>query len=186
MTTSLVGLAGSARSGKDTAGQGLVTLGWQRRAFADAVKNLLYQMDPVVMSPMSRAIKMPLQEAVDFHGWESVKKADPAVRRYLQRLGTEAGRGILGESVWVDALFDDADAWGPTIITDVRFPNEAEAIRERGGLVVEVVRPGQTLIAEAGHSSETALAEWAFDATLVNDGTEETLRQQLRDLTQSR
>jgi len=82
-------------------------------------------------------------------------------RKILQLLGTEAGRQIIHPNIWVNALFADYedvkinnntlltsnppqqgfDLIKPNwIITDVRFPNEAQAIKDRGGIVIRVDR----------------------------------------------
>tara|TARA_R100000951_G_scaffold10686_3_gene9018 strand:- start:16608 stop:17540 length:933 start_codon:yes stop_codon:yes gene_type:complete len=70
-------------------------------------------------------------------------------RKLMQLLGTEGGRDILHPNIWVNALFADYKATGgysdgphyPNwIITDVRFPNEAQAIKDRGGIVIRVER----------------------------------------------
>lgn len=166
----LIGFAGAARSGKDTAADVLLSAGWQRKAFADKVKDMLYALDPLMIETNYAEGVTSLRYEVDGYGWETTKDCYPEVRQYLQRLGTEGGRAALGENVWVDALLRDFENWGPTVITDVRFPNEADAIRERGGLVLLVERPGQDPIAEADHASENALAGYAFDAVICNDG----------------
>ncbi|MGW2419791.1 deoxynucleotide monophosphate kinase family protein [Streptomyces sp. NPDC001709] len=171
MTIPLIGLAGAARSGKDSAAQALLDAGWSRRAFADKVRDILYAMNPVLDEPSYSDGFTTLRYEVDQYGWDAAKETYPEVRRYLQRLGTEGGRGVLGENVWVDALFRDFTTWGATVITDVRFPNEAEAIRAHGGLVVAIERPGQEPIREAGHVSENALAGYLFDDVIRNDGT---------------
>jgi len=76
------------------------------------------------------------------------------VRTFLQKLGTEAMREGLHTNVWVNALFADykdvyIGDWGQGnhmyekpkwIITDMRFPNELEAIVERKGITIRVVR----------------------------------------------
>lgn len=81
-----------------------------------------------------------------------------SVRGFLQKLGTEVGRS-LHPNLWINALFSDyvpmrrkymrddveeySDEHPYWIITDVRFPNEVESIKHRGGLVLRVFRPGQ-------------------------------------------
>jgi hypothetical protein len=182
MNAPLIGLAGAARSGKDSAGQALMNLGWTPRAFADKVREALYALNPVLIEPNYAEGVTSLRYEVDHYGWEGVKEMYPEVRSYLQRLGTEGGRENLGESVWVDGLFRDYETWGPTVITDVRFPNEANAIRKRGGLVVRIERPGMKPIREAGHSSENALAGYLYDDVILNDGTVEQLRDRVMQL----
>lgn len=70
-------------------------------------------------------------------------------RKLLQLLGTECGRQIIHPNIWVNALFadfeDNKSDWlseinSKWIITDVRFPNEAQAIKDRGGIVIRVNR----------------------------------------------
>ncbi|MFK0099210.1 hypothetical protein [Streptomyces sp. NPDC091040] len=168
MTTPLIGLAGAARSGKDTAAQPLLESGWTRRAFADKVRDMLYAFDPYVLDTQNEVWNVSV--AVDRYGWDGAKEQLPEIRTYLQELGTEGARAVLGEDVWVDALFRDYATWGPTVITDVRFPNEADAIRARGGLVIAIQRPGQELIPDAEHVSETALRGYLFDDVILNDG----------------
>ncbi|MEU7643324.1 hypothetical protein [Streptomyces huasconensis] len=185
MTIPLIGLAGAARSGKDTAASFLTKDGWQRRAFADLVREMLYQLNPWLPDDEVDG-SFQLAGEVDRFGWEQVKKEYPVVREYLQRCGTEAGRQVLGPDVWVDTLFRGFETWErPTVITDVRFPNEAEAIKKRRGLVVQVVRPDEAPIPESQHVSERALDDWPFDATVLNDGSEVQLGVRLRSLASS-
>jgi hypothetical protein len=107
------------------------------------------------------------------------------VRDFLQKLGTDAIRDSLHENTWVNATMADYTPtqvqWsdgpmggykdGPMpnwIITDTRFPNEAEAIKKAGGIVVRINRPGVQPINP--HPSETSLDDWNFDAVINNDG----------------
>ena len=117
-------------------------------------------------------------------------------RKLLQLLGTEAGRHIIHPNIWVNALFADyvCDDCGqqecPTdeedtgqmihrsfpdwIITDVRFPNEAEAIKDRGGILIRINRPqyldNGLVIRKDEHLSETALDDYdEFDYVINND-----------------
>lgn len=81
-----------------------------------------------------------------------------SVRGFLQKLGTEVGRQLHPE-LWVNALFSDyktqhnkvsdedteeyVDELPNWIITDVRFPNEVNSIKQRGGIIIRVFRPGK-------------------------------------------
>jgi hypothetical protein len=171
----LLGLAAVARSGKDEAAKALIADGWQRRAFADRLRQMLYALNPLMPSGYR------LQHLVNAYGWEYAK-VEPEVRALLQRLGTDAGRQVLGEDVWVDAALRDLPDDQHVVFTDCRFRNEADAIRERGGLVVQIVRPGVDAV--NGHISERALVEsgFRFDAVLVNDGSIEQLHASIRRL----
>lgn len=118
------------------------------------------------------------------------------VRDFLQKLGTDGLREGLHTNVWVNALMADYHpdghrtsiapdimrVSGPSkwVITDTRFPNEAEAVKKAGGITVRVERPGVTAI--NAHPSETALDNWTFDYVIVNDGTEKELLDKIYNL----
>lgn len=176
----LIGLSGYARSGKDAAATFLVARGFKRIALADTLRDILYTTDPFVPSHDIRNIHTPvyvtrLSALVDEVGWDKAK-SNPEVRRLLQVLGTEAGRNILGEDVWVNhalGSYDNSDV----VVTDVRFRNEAEFIRSKGGLVVRIERPGVGPVND--HSSDNGLLGYHFDTTIVNDGRLNDLRESI-------
>ena len=162
-----VGLAGFARSGKDSVGAVLVANGFVRRSFAAPMRVVLARLNPLVESVNG---VMPLMDALYlFGGWEGLKVRAPGVRGLLQRLGTDVGRDLFGEGFWVDQAFRGLESGVSYVFTDVRFPNEVEAVRARGGVVWNVVRPGVGAV--NGHVSELALDGVVFDATVVNDGS---------------
>lgn len=111
------------------------------------------------------------------------------VRSFLQKLGVEAIRDGLHPNTWENALFADylcthdgdltEDYYYPKwVITDCRFPNEAKAIKDRGGIVVRIERDyGSDVLTDTQlHPSETALDDWKFDYTIDNiDGINELI-----------
>lgn len=92
-------------------------------------------------------------------------------RKAYQLFGTEFGREIIKDSLWTDIAPKEGVIW-----TDVRFPNEANAICDNNGKIVRVLRPGQETIGESGHSSEAGIGDVEVFATIVNDGTLQDLR----------
>src|SRR5690606_4016638 len=86
---------------------------------------------------------------------------------------------ILGGDIWVDATMNALDVERDYVITDCRFPNEAQAINRAGGLVVRVQRPGNGPAND--HPSETALDDYQFDGVINNDGTLEDLATRVED-----
>ena len=156
----VIGLSGYARAGKDTVAKIICEYGFEQRSFADPLRAMLAALDPKLGSHRR------VSDLLGFHDWESAK-SDPEVRQLLQRLGTEAGRNVLGENIWIDALFRSPSS-GRLVVPSVRFPNEAEAIRSRGGIVVRVTRPDHGPVNR--HGSETALDDFDFDAHVLNDG----------------
>jgi hypothetical protein len=154
----LVGVSGYAGSGKDTVGRILSDeYGFTRVAFADKLKELALVLNPRVAEAVA-----------ELDGWTEAKKL-AYVREYLQLLGSSA-RDILFSSVWIEAAMRDLDIdANHYVFTDVRFHNEADAIRERGGLVIRVTRPNIAPVNR--HISEVALDHYKFDAYIENDGT---------------
>jgi len=170
----LIGLCGYAGSGKDCAAEALTAIGWQRVAFADAVRDVALAIDPIVDSDDRR-----LHDIISIGGWAMAKQYRE-VRRLLQAIGTEAGRKILGANVWVDTAMRNVN--GDTVFTDVRFPNEVAAIRERGGVIVRICRPGVGPV--NNHPSETAIDDIAPDYAIANDGVVEHLHASLLSIAQ--
>ena len=176
-----VGFSGYARAGKDTAVQGLQMNGFHRVAFADALRDMLLALDPILGSAPDGNIQR-LSDALRSHDWDTVKTTYPEVRPLLQRLGTEAGRNVLGEDTWVNAAFQ-RNPHPAVAISDCRFPNEAAAIKARHGIVIRIERPG---VGPANdHPSETALDGWDFDAVIYNDKTPADLRARVYALVRS-
>jgi ABC-type dipeptide/oligopeptide/nickel transport system ATPase component len=121
-----------------------------------------------------------------------------SVREFLQKLGTEAMREGLHTNVWVNALFSDYvavvkewDEFGNDtvveypnwIITDMRFPNEMEAVVKRNGITIRVTRPVKKSKNTARlHPSETSLDKAEFDYEIINDGTMEELVKKVREI----
>lgn len=178
----LIGLAGKARTGKDTAAGFLVARGWTRLAFADEVKAMALDIDPIV-DEWGGPIR--LSTVVKNHGWENAK-AVPEVRRFLQRLGTEGIRSRDPE-FWVrTAMARSALSESAVVFTDVRFANEADAIRAAGGTIIYVMRPSAAdLDGDQGdHASECI--DFPVDLVLVNDGDLDQLEQRLTQIVASR
>ena len=94
-------------------------------------------------------------------GWQPM-----TVRDFLQKLGTDAMRNGLHDNVWVNALMADYDEDSNWVVTDTRFPNEAMAIKEKGGIIIRIDRPGVKPIND--HPSEVALNGWNFDYKIAN------------------
>ncbi|WP_432078698.1 hypothetical protein [Streptomyces sp. YPW6] len=182
----LVGLAGFARSGKDSAAEALVEGGWRRDAFADRLKDFLLRQNPLVPAHPD-APPYRLVNLIAAYGWEGAKEKFPEVRRLLHTTGSDAGRVTLGEDVWVNALFNDYEPEREAlVVSDVRFPNEARAVQALGGVVVWIDRPGVGPAKDAHgatYASEVALKNWSFDAVLRNDGDLDDLRSRLLGVT---
>lgn len=191
--TRLIGLTGLAGAGKDEAAKALVEDGWKREAFADRMRTAILALDPwvdVKGDPNGDLYAERLSDIVDALGWDTAKREFPEVRRLLQKFGTEAGRDIHGLDCWVDLVItpwrdpsqnvDRVDL----VVTDVRFENEAQAIREAGGVVVRITRPGLDRL-PGGHASEAGFPERLVNWTIFNDGPIEKLHAAIRYIARS-
>jgi dephospho-CoA kinase len=147
-----IGLIGLAGSGKDTAAKALYNLGYTRAAFADELKFL----------------------ARGF-GWRGEK--DERGRALLQDLGMAARRH--DPYHWIAYIERWTGHKNQVVYTDVRFQNEADYIRSKGGIIVRIVRPGQSA---ENHESELNQSAVAADIEIVNDGTIEDLHNKIKQL----
>lgn len=167
----IIGLSGVARSGKDTVADHLVeNYGFRKVSFADPIREALYRLNPEIDVD---GYDMRLKAAVDLMGWEQLKDISTGVRGLMQRMGTEVGREMFGENIWVDTALKSIAPGEKIVITDVRFPNEADAIQATGGKLWRVERSGVGPANE--HASESALDHYEFPTKLANDGTLEDL-----------
>lgn len=112
------------------------------------------------------------------------------VRDFLQKLGTDALRDGLHKNAWVNALMSDyvgmydldtdRTTYPNWIITDTRFPNEAQAIKQANGVIIRVERPGVKPIND--HPSEVSLDKWKFDHVIENKGSIEDLSKKIKEV----
>lgn len=183
----IVGLTGFAGSGKDAFAKYLIATGdFVRIGFADAVKEMALVLDPLLyvgdMSTHPFGYSY-LSNIVMANGWDKAKQIK-TVREYLQILGTEAGRNILGENVWVNAAGEKAqlilDQGYNVVITDVRFKNEELYIKNSGGILVGIKRPNVGAVND--HISDVGIDSLSPDIVINNDGTLEDLKIKAREL----
>jgi hypothetical protein len=166
----LIGIAGVARSGKDTAAQHLVSHhGFQAYAFADPLRDGL--MHILNLSPC------------DFDGAQKelpLPWLGRSPRQLMQSLGTEWGRNNVHPELWLllaeqnlDLLARTHDETRGFVVSDVRFENEADFIRKRGGVVIHMERIAALTVNQ--HSSENGVVRAPGDIWLPNDGPFEEL-----------
>lgn len=165
----ILGITGLAQSGKDTCASYLIdAYGFQRKAFADKVKEFSY------------LINSELREAVDAVGWEATKKI-PTYRRFLQDVGHNA-RLTFDSNFWVDQAlgYHDStlyDGNNKFVVSDARYSNEFDRVWWLGGKMVRVTRPGLGMV--NNHVTETQHLLIPVDYEVINDGSLEKLYRQL-------
>lgn len=175
----LIGLMGKKRTGKDTFAAVLVEKhGYERVALADPLREAALALDPIMGTfPLNangivRVREWRLSDVIDELGWEKAKDYVPEVRRTLQRLGTESIRS-LDDQFWIRTAFARInalrEAGTPVVVTDVRYPNEADAIRDAGGYLARIVRD---LPADGDeHASEKSLDDYHENLRIPNNGS---------------
>lgn len=178
--STVIGIMGRKRAGKNEFADALVRSSSSESvhvfAFADAIRDIMYAVDPIIGISDGEFIRYAT--VVDEHGYEAAKEY-PEFRQFAQRLGTEGGRAVFGENVWVDLVMrkvaelpDDA----LVLIPDVRFPNEYDAIKGTGGYVVRVDRPSLVEDEHDAHASETEWLGLEPDTVVRNEGALSDLR----------
>jgi hypothetical protein len=168
----VIGFAGKAGSGKDSAGDAIESSGIRvkRESFAEPIRKMI------------KCLGIDVDKIYKEHG--GVGKNDPipefggkSLRFMLQTLGTDWGRNMISDSIWLDIVRrnvqkNKANGYF-TVITDVRFDNEAEAIRQMGGVIIQVEALGSSIGATSkeefrSHASEAQISRNLVDFTLVN------------------
>lgn len=189
----IIGLTGYAGSGKDAAAKTLLDRGFVRVSFADNVREALLRLDPFIPVGESdfefdgggrrgtmQLVTRRLSEILEDMDYQVAKESYPEIRRLLQRLGTDVVRQMFGDDVWVKAGFAQMEPDWFYVITDVRFPNEGEAIRDAGGEVWRIIRPGVGPLND--HPSETLVDSVTVDRIIHNDGSLEDLEERVLEL----
>lgn len=162
----IIGLYSSvAGSGKSTVARMLSSRGFNRVSFADTLKGMVYSM--------LIDLGMSTKEAFEVITEDKSRKIEAIGvdgRHLLRTLGTEWGRQCIHPELWLKCWEAQVAGVPKAVADDVRFPNEAELVRSKGGLLWRIVRPDHQNN-DGEHASEGALDDFEFDRTIVNDGT---------------
>lgn len=161
----IIGFCGYKEHGKDSAAAVLASVkGFVLMSFASPIKLML--MEGLGLS--REQVYGSTKEVVD-------PRYGVTPRHMMQTLGTEWGRRCISNDVWVTAAIEGAKnllAEGESVaITDVRFPNEADAIRAAGGQIWAVLRPGHAIDTSHESESHTAHLIQGADELIFNSGT---------------
>ena len=177
----IIGLTGYAGTGKDTVRELLCTNhGFEGMAFADPIRMMLREL--LLSNGITDAWMQDrqLKEAV-------IPALGVSYRHMAQTLGTEWGRS-LHTDFWTrtaGAYIDDANQQPGTfnasfVVSDVRFANEAQWVRERGGVIWRVERSAAVPV--RAHASEAEIYHIHADAVVDNNGSIDALQLQVSQL----
>jgi hypothetical protein len=180
----LIAISGAIGSGKSAIAEHLAARGFAVVAFADALREEIMARLPLTLKALH-----DLQAPAGGHvcccrSWpladclrQMLYRTKPlGVRELLQEYGSDVRRAD-DPDYWVKRWAQSVSSIAAgrpvgechVVAPDCRFPNEARTVREMGGALWKVERPGY---AGSGHVGETALAHWFdYDAVIVNDGT---------------
>lgn len=165
----IIAISGKYQSGKDTLARYLLEAlpGFAPKMFAEKLKLVVSILTGVPVAEMSTTDGKQ----------RYLREWGMTVGEMLQRIGTDGVRNRVHRDAWVLATFAYYTPASNWIITDCRFPNEADAVKSRGGIIVRVNRTARELGGrDPKHESETALdAYQGFDFIFQNDGTLESL-----------
>jgi hypothetical protein len=185
----LIGLHGPKQSGKDATYRAIkeikddTTTGVVRDAFADRLKlsaARCFKPDATLEEALEWANRIK-QDEFTIEVWYGGTDDYEVVtgREFLQHYGTEAHREVFADDFWIEAVIPNPNALAfgredlvdgdILVITDVRFPNEAEAIRDAGGEVWKIYRPEAENTGDT-HASEVPLPDELIDRVIDNSG----------------
>jgi hypothetical protein len=178
----LIGLGGLKRSGKDTLAEhwsdrwGYVVMG-----MSDPLLNMALALNPLIPVPGRESKYGREDEPTTYQrlstlvarlGYVGAKEI-PEVRAFLQRLGTDVGREMIDQDLWVKqaeaAIQKHWDEGRAVVLTGIRFPNEVELVRRLAGRTLYLTRG--SLSADDSHTSETSVGSADFEWSLENDFT---------------
>lgn len=179
----IIGIIGSARVGKDT--------------FATMLAEEMFDVAKIrfILMAYATELKKRLQSDFDLSYeqlWGSDKEKPDyrykkkgfkdsywTPREIMQFVGTDCYRSV-DDLFWVKLLFRviNDNEYKHVIITDIRFPEEADPISERGGYLIKVTsKRDLETINGSSHSSETSMNDYTnIDFHVRNDGSLDDLR----------
>ena len=183
----LIGLCGFIGSGKGLFADTLVERhGFVKESFANGVKDAtatVFGWDRKMLEGDTDISRVWREKPDQFWSKKFGKEFSP--RLALQLMGTEAGRGVFHEDLWIYSLERRLQEDKDYVIADVRFPNEIKAIQEMGGKVVRIkrgpnpewyytaldynMRASSVKPDDSIHSSEWAWIGTALDAIVDNN-----------------
>jgi hypothetical protein len=196
----IVGLLGFIGSGKGTAGEILVDMGFEQLSFASGVKDVaavMFDWPRELLEGDTNESRSWREQPDEF--WSNQLNKEFTPRLALQLMGTEVGRQVFHEDFWVNRLEKTMDRNKNYVITDVRFRNEQRFVRKFAGVLIAVERgipphwydlacqansgspkEEEWMLTQSGvHESEWRWIGGPVDHYIENAGTKEDLKKKL-------
>ena len=177
----IVSYSGRAGAGKDTIAD----------AVADRIQSIANSIDiPFQHAKVSFATSLKRAASIIFNiplEWFNDREKKERIvpfwnmtpREMAQQLGTEACREGIRDDIWLKSLESQMVDWRHNFgissstfflfsIPDCRFDNEAQWVKEFGGMLFQVNRDTLTRISGAGHKSEHGINQKYVDGFVDN------------------
>ena len=202
----IIGVAGFAGSGKGSVSDSLVDrYGFTKVSFADTLKDSV----SVIFGWKRHLLEGDTDESREFREkpdkwWSDNFGYEVTPRLMLQKMGTEAGRNVFHNDIWIHSVFRKISRLNRElgvkkfVIPDTRFPNEIKNIKKAGGKVIRVIRNeepdfyneafaqnvknvrNEEYSEQLSRFPDIHYSEWAwigqkFDYTILNNGTRKDL-----------
>ena len=161
----LIGLSGKAGSGKDTLADIFLNVRGHgvKLAFAGPLK----QACGCLFGLSDRQLHDPILKEQEDSRWGR------SPRKILQFVGTNLLREQFDKDIFIKTMRSRIEAeranTNMIIVTDCRFENESQLIRDMGGSILHIVRPGVITTQHNHHVSEQATERLSTDFVIVND-----------------
>ncbi len=143
----VIGFGHYSRTGKDSVANYFLECLSEYKSSMRAIKrSLAWKLKQTCFELYSWAGVMPPEHYETKEGEEDRELFLPALQMTVVELwvafGTKAVRNNVYDRTWLDYLLKSNLSTDVLIVPDVRFPNEADAIKAAGGVTIKIVRPG--------------------------------------------
>lgn len=158
----LVGITGFKRAGKDTAADFLVeNYGYHKYSLADPLKD-------AAMVLLNKSYNET--RGIDYDREQVMPEWGFSMRHFLAVLGTEGLRDLFRQDFHIVRAQMETQNHNKVVIPDVRYENEADFVRDNGGTMLHIIRPG---FGSSSHRSEQGIEfkPESGDVRVVNDQT---------------
>lgn len=193
----ILGITGKAGSGKDEFGKiACNEFDFNRADFSDTLKKQLKEelLDKYNFYYEERHLygtQVDKEEILNFgrlrtdypdwfYDFIEVFNVKTNMRSLMQYYGTEVYRNQYGENYWIDKTLNDLDNNKDYVVCSTRFLNEAQAIKDKGGYLIKVIRSNAPGISNMNHPSEIELEQIEYDYLIDNNGTLEEYHNKCR------
>lgn len=197
----IIGISGLIGSGKDTIADYLVDMhGFYRESWAGNLKDAVsavFGWDRTLLEGKTAESRQWREQRDEW--WSERLKQPVTPRLILQLWGTEVCRQGYHDEIWIASLENKIRrSKQNVVISDCRFPNELQSIKNLGGITIRVERgaiPEWVTLAKSDfkefrkrypqiHASEFSSVDLKYDEVITNNGTLDDLYSKVNDLLQ--